>query len=509
MPNILLTMTHRLEALAAYASGKKSTITFVLTASLAWLSIDHAVVQSADKWNVLFILSDDMRPELGCYGAPVQTPNIDKLALVSTRFDRAYCQYPLCNPSRTSLLTGLHPTQTGVLDNQGNFRKLMPERVTLPQMFKNAGYTTVRLGKVFHGGIDDVASWSEGADTEPKRNNANKNAGNISGKPTPAKSASAAEAIDDGKPMTEATGVVTDQMRNSDQRVKLPGNGESHGDYRTVDAAIAAMERLKDQPFFITCGFTKPHAAPTAAARFYDLYPAEKQTLPIDFAAYPTPPKGFPAAALTKQNIDLFWNREATAVEAKLMLQSYRASVSWVDWNVGRVMEQLDKLGLREKTIVVFWGDHGYHLGEMGKWSKHASLFEVGTRVPMMISVPGSKWNGSVVSSPVQTLDLYPTLAALCGLTPPTDLSGHDLKPVLVDPSATWTHPAFSVAGNAANLHRSVRVDRWRYIEWSGKDGGAALIDETNDPHEQSNLVDVPAHAETRDRLKAILKTLP
>jgi len=217
----------------------------------------------------------------------------------------------------------------------------------------------------------------------------------------------------------------------------------------------------------------------------------------------------FSAAALTKQNTDLFWNREATAVEAKLMLQSYRASVSWVDWNVGRVIEQLDKLGLREKTIVVFWGDHGYHLGEMGKWSKHASLFEVGTRVPMMISVPGSKGNGTVVSSPVQTLDLYPTLAALCGLTPPTDLPGHDLKPVLGDPSATWTHPAFSVAGNAANPHRSVRVDRWRYIEWSGKDGGAALIDETNDPHEQTNLVDVPAHAETRDRLKAILKTIP
>lgn len=480
-----------------------------LTSLFAWLAIGASAVQSADKLNVLFILSDDMRPELGCYGAPVQTPNIDKLAAVSTRFDRAYCQYPLCNPSRTSLLTGLHPTQTGVLDNSADFRKRMPDRVTLPQMFKNAGYTTVRLGKVFHGGIDDAASWSEGAEPAPRKKAANKNGQANNKTQAPSNKSGAALANDDGKPMTEPTGVVTDQMRNSDQRIRLSGNGESHGDYRTADAAIAAMERLRDQPFFITCGFTKPHAAPAAPSRFYDLYPAETQALPADFAAYPTPPKGFPPAALTKQNIDLFWNREARAEEARLMLQSYRASVSWVDWNVGRVLEQLDKLGLREKTIVVFWGDHGYHLGEMGKWSKHGSLFETGTRVPMMISVPGSKGNGSVVASPVQTLDIFPTLASLCGLTPPADLQGHDLKVLLEDPLTKWTHPAFSVAGSAANLHRSVRVDQWRYIEWSGKEGGAALIDETNDPREQINLINDPAHAETREKLKNMLREIP
>ena len=506
MSSVFMKMHYRLAVLAL---EHRAQLTSMLCAVLAWLSIGVGAVQAADKLNVLFILSDDLRPELGCYGAPVQTPNIDKLASVSTRFDRAYCQYPLCNPSRTSLLTGLYPTQSGVLDNREDFRKQMPDRITMPQMFKNGGYTTVRLGKVFHGGIDDVASWNLGADSGPKKNNAKENAGGDRKPEGSAKKEGLRAANDDGKPMTEATGVVTDQMRNSDQRIKLAGDGESHADYRTVNAAISAMERLKDQQFFITCGFIKPHAAPTAASRFYDLYPAEKQILPADFAAFPTPPKGFPRASLTKQNIDLFWNREAKADEARLMLQSYRASVSWVDWNVGRLLEQLDKLGLRENTIVVFWGDHGYHLGEMGKWSKHASLFETGTRVPMMISVPGSKGNGTVVSSPVQTLDLYPTLAGLCGLKAPADLPGHDLKPVLSDPSAVWSYPAFSVAGDKANLHRSVRVNRWRYIEWSGEDGGAALIDETNDPHEQKNLINDPTHAQTRGKLKELLATLP
>jgi iduronate 2-sulfatase len=212
----------------------------------------------------------------------------------------------------------------------------------------------VRLGKVYHGGIDYVASWSEGADSAPKKKTASKNCQDGNKNQAPSSKAGAALANDDGKPMTEPTGTITDQMRNSDQRIRLSGDGETHGDYRTADAAIAAMERLKDKPFFITCGFTKPHAAPAAPTKFYDLYPAEKKTLPADFAAYPTPPKGFPPAALTKQNIDLFWNREARAEEARLMLQSYRASVSWVDWNVGRVIEQLNKLGLREKTIIVF-----------------------------------------------------------------------------------------------------------------------------------------------------------
>ncbi len=169
------------------------------------------------------------------------------------------------------------------------------------------------------------------------------------------------------------------------------------------------------------------------------------------------------------------------------MIQAYRASLSWVDWNVGRVLAKLDELHLRQNTIIVFWGDHGYHLGEKGKWSKHTSLFETGARVPLMIALPtGSKIGkpGSVARQPVQTLDLYPTLAALCGLKTTSPISGHSLKPLIENPQTDWSHPAYTVAGTADRLHKTVRIDGWRYTEWSGPDGGAALIDEQNDPHE-------------------------
>jgi iduronate 2-sulfatase len=451
------------------------------------------------KLNVLFIMSDDLRPELGCYGAPVLTPNIDKLAAASVRFDRAYCQYPLCNPSRASLLTGQHPTRNGVLDNVTYFRKVNPAVVTLPQHFKNNGYTTVRTGKIFHGGIDDPDSWTEGSEGTPRLKNQRPKAGPPSGPvsvPNPT-----------GAPTTQPKGVVSPQMKASDQRVILAGDGENHADYKTADAAIEAITRLKDQPFFITCGFTKPHAAPNAPQRFYDLYPLDKITLPDDFTAFPTPPPGFPAAALTTQNIDLFWNREANAPEAKLMIQAYRASVSWMDWNVGRVLKALDDNNLRGNTIICFWGDHGYHLGEMGKWSKHTSLFEVGTRVPFFISVPGAKGNGQPCLRTVQSIDFFPTLAARCGLPAPAQIDGQDLSPLLEDPKAAWSHPAFSVAGKSASLHLTIRDERYRYIRWAGNNGGAALIDETKDPHSRTNLATDPAMAETVARLKNQLET--
>ena len=465
---------------------------FLAAVCLLLLGLSALPSQAADKPNVLFILVDDLRPELGCYGAPVQSPAIDKLAAAGVRFDRAYCQYPLCNPSRASLMTGRLPTANGVLDNRTDFRKRHPDLVTLPQLFKNQGYVTVRNGKVYHGGIDDPAAWSEGAEAD-QRKAAQRPAGPV------------AVANPSGQPTTVPTGNVTGQMKASDQRVILAGDGEGHGDFQTADAAIAALERLKGQPFFLTCGFNKPHAQPAAPQRFYDLHPVEKITLPDDFGPFPKPPAGFPAAAIAASNTDLFWNREANAAEAKLMIQAYRASASWVDWNVGRVLAALDKNGLRENTIIVFWGDHGYHLGEMGKWSKHGSLFDIGTRVPLIIAAPGVKGNGKPCARIVQTLDIYPTLAALCGLKAPADLDGRDLRPLLDDPAAPWEHPAFTVAGKANNLHRAVRDERWRYIEWSGPDGGAALLDEKADPREHTNLINDPAHAETIARLKASL----
>jgi arylsulfatase A-like enzyme len=415
-----------------------------------------------------------MRPDLGCYGHPVvKSPNIDALAKAGIRFDRAYCQYPLCNPSRTSMLTGRHPTTTGVLDNTVYFRTAHPDWVTLPQHFKANGYATLRTGKIFHGGIDDPGSWTEGADAKKK---------------------DPAAKVDPKQ-----------RQKQSDRVVVLDGDGEAHGDYRAADRAIEYLRKYKGQAFFLACGFTKPHSPPTAPRKFLDLYDPAKIALPRSFAPKPTVPEGFPARSLT-QNGDLFIGRDASEEEARKMTQAYWASISWTDWNVGRVVAELDRLGMRANTVIVFWGDHGYHLGEMGKWSKHGSLFEVGTRVPLVVVMPGAKGNGKVVTKPVQSLDIYPTLCELCGLKVPAGLEGHSLKPLLDDPGAKWDHPAYTVAGNAKRLGVAVRTDRYRYAEWDGGQAGAVLFDEVADPEERKNRADDPALTKVREELAALAR---
>jgi arylsulfatase A-like enzyme len=446
-----------------------------LTLALAALVLGTGVA-AADppkKLNVLFLMSDDMRPVLGCYGHPVvKSPNLDALAKAGVRFDRAYCQYPLCNPSRTSLLTGRHPTTTGVLDNTRYFRTAHPDWVTLPEHFKASGYVSLRSGKIFHGGIDDLQSWTEGG-----------------------------EARKEGVKKPD----LKERMKRSDRIVVLEGDGEAHGDYATADRAIQFLRKHKDRPFFLACGFTKPHSPPTAPRKFFDLYDPASIPLPKTFAATAAAPDGFPKGSITPSG-DLFMQREATEDEARRVIQAYYASTSWTDWNVGRVVAELDRLGLRESTVIVFWGDHGYHLGEFGKWAKHGSLYEVGTRVPMIVVAPGAKGNGGVAPNPVQSLDLYPTLCELCGLTPPAGLEGHSLKPLLDDPRAKWDHPAFTVAGNAKNLGVAVRAAKYRYAEWAGGQNGAMLIDEEADPDETRNLIDDPKHAAVRERLSALAK---
>jgi iduronate 2-sulfatase len=436
-------------------------------------------LNAGEKLNVLFLMSDDMRPDLGCYGHPVvKSPNIDALAKAGVRFDRAYCQYPLCNPSRTSMLTGRHPTTTGVLDNRTWVGAAHPEWVSLPRHFKANGYAALRTGKIFHGGIDDADAWTEGGE-------ARKFDGAVTPK-TPPK----------------------DRAKTSDRVVTLDGDGESHNDYRTADRAIAYLRKYKDKPFFLACGFTKPHSPPTAPKKFLDMYDPAKVPLPKDFAGKPTVPAGFPERSLTP-NGDLFIGRDATEDEARQMIRAYWASVSWTDWNVGRVIAELDKLGLRENTVIVFWGDHGYHLGEKGKWAKHGSLFEIGARVPLIVLAPGTKGNGKVAPKPVQSLDIYPTLCELCGITAPAGLEGHSLKPLLDDPGAAWDHPAYTVAGTGKRLGVAVRTDKFRYVEYDGGAAGAMLFDAANDPHEVKNLADDPKYAKVREEMAALAKKLP
>ena len=262
------------------------------------------------RYNVLFIASDDLRPELGAYGNPViKTPNIDKLAARGVRFDHAYAQYPLCNPSRSSLLTGHYPTQTGIMDNNTYFRVKHPDYVTLPQYFKANGYATLRTGKIFHGGIDDEVSWTEGGEPPDPA---------ITGR-APSKIATGAAREADDEPdaaavprQSRTTGSGGGHGSASDRIVVLDGDGESHGDYKTATRAINYLERYKDKPFFLAVGFVKPHSPPTAPKKFFDLYDPAKISLPPDFATRPAAPPGFPEISIPKRNADLFIGRDAS-----------------------------------------------------------------------------------------------------------------------------------------------------------------------------------------------------
>lgn len=450
-------------------------------------------LQAAQKLNVLLIATDDWRTEIACYGAKgMLSPTVDKLAASGVKFDRAYCQFPLCNPSRTSLLNGRFPTTTGVMDNNTHFRDAHPNWVTLPEHFKNNGYYAVKTGKIFHGSMEDKKSWSEIADAKVPAGR---------GIP-PAPGAKKAAKKRDGKPQGQ-------DPAQSDRIVVLSGDGEDHVDYYTALNGIELLEKHKNEPFFIAVGFLKPHSPPTAPKRFFDLFDPAKIDLPPDFAPRPTVPAGFPEASVPKRNGDLFIGRDATPEAAREMIRAYRASAAWTDWNISRVLEALDRLKLADKTIVIFFGDHGYHLGEKGKWSKHNSNFEVAAHVPLIVRLPGAAGNGKSCARTVSFIDIYPTLAELCGLAKPSGIEGHSFAALLRDPSMSWDHPAFTVAKNAGFFGKSVRTERWRYTEWDDGKSGAVLFDHDADPHEMTNLANDPKHAEAVAQLRAMLKQIP
>lgn len=448
-----------------------------------FLACGFASATAAERMNVLFIISDDLRTELGSYGSTLaKTPNIDALASQGVRFDRAYCQFPLCNPSRSSMLTGRYPTTTGVLGNRQWFGVTHPEFVSLPRYFKQHGYTTIRAGKIFHGGMDDTEAWTIGGEE--------RFFGEGATAPVPRQHRDEPLADGEGKP------ALTKQQR-SDRWIVLEGGREKSGDHRVADRAIRYLKEHADEPFFLGCGFSKPHSPPEAPRRFYDMFDDDDIELPVDFAERPTVPEGFPAGSIRPANADLFIGRDASPREAKEMIRAYLASTAWMDWNVGRVLSALDEQGLRDKTIVVFWGDHGYQLGEKGKWSKAGSLWEQGIRVPLVIHDPRAAGNGRACPRVVEAIDIYPTLVELCGLPAADGLDGVSLSPLFDDPQTAWHRPAYTVwSENGQTLHGvSVRTERWHYAEFLERGAGRMLIDPENDPHELTNLADKPEHA--------------
>ena len=455
---------------------------FLSSATMAAPTLLLSQKSAPERPNVLFIASDDMNNNLGCYGHPmVKSPNLDRLAASGVRFDRAYCQYPVCGPSRASLMTGLRPDSTHIFENNISVRDKLRGVVTLPQLFRNSGWRSVRAGKMYHMDVpgsvgtnnwDDPPSWDLAISPPGKEQRTEGRSRNIT----------------EGK------------LARWDV-IAFQGAGKDQADERATEIAIETMTSHKDGSWFLGLGYLRPHLPHVAPERFFDLYPLSAiQPVVNPPGDRDDIPLASEIAINTRAN-DMGMN-EADKKEA---IRAYYASISYMDWQVGRVLAALDKLNLRRKTIVVFWGDHGWHLGEHHRWHKR-SLFEESMRAPLLISAPGRKGNGKACRSLVEFVDIYPALAELGGLKPPPNLEGQSLVPLLDNPSRAWKSAAFSVV-TAPNgvMGRCAVTERYRYIRWTGPHPGEELYDRQTDPKEFTNLAPLPKHAPLLTKMRGVL----
>lgn len=461
--------------------------------------------------NVLFIAIDDLRPNLACYGAAdMKTPHMDRLASRGLLFRRAYCQIASCGPSRASLLTGRRPDTTTVFDNRRGFRTQLPDIVTLPQHFRTNGYHTRSIGKVFHGIFtgevnDDPLSWSEPA-WRPQGIQYRTKEGILTLHQRYPKQ------FPDPEDLAEK---MQGMRRFKGLAVEAPDVGDSDlMDGRTADQAIAVMRQIKDKPFFLAVGFVKPHAPYVAPKRYFDLYDPENFTLPmVDHL-----PQGAPVQAHNNDSRELRGYagiaKDGPIPEEQIrwVVHGYNACVSYVDAQVGRLMNELDTLGLGEQTVIVLWGDHGYHLGHNGLWCKNTN-FEAATRVPLIVSSPKARARGQTSDALVELVDLYPTLVDLCSLPVSKDVHGTSFSPLLDQPDLIWKKTAFSQTprpytrpGEA--MGRSIRTDRYRFIEWTGtkiSEPIYELYDYKGDLPEKINLAQQSEYQATVKDLKRLL----
>jgi uncharacterized sulfatase len=448
----------------------------------------HAQNKPARRINVLFIASDDLNNTLGGYGHTlIKSPNLDRLMRRGMRFDRAYTQYPLCSPSRSSLMTGRRPDATGVYDLTTHFRAKLPGVVTLPQMFRNHGYFAARVGKIYHygvpgdigkSGLDDPPSWDKFINPRGRDKDEEALVRNL----TPSRPLGSALAL-----------------------LKAEGTDEEQTDGKVATETIKLLEENRDKPFFIAAGFYRPHCPYVAPKKYFDLYPLDKIVLPQE------PPehlKNVPEAAFWTK--PLYW--DLNEQQRREAIQAYFAAITFMDAQVGRLLDALERLKLADNTVVVFWSDHGYMLTEHGQWMKQ-SLFEESARVPLIIASPNAKAKGGATKRTVELLDIYPTLAELCGLTPPANLEGRSLRPLLDNPQAQWNKPAYTQVERGPQgqrfMGRSVRTEKWRYTEWDEGRKGVELYDHEKDPREYRNLANDPAYARTIGELKRLLRTPP
>ena len=456
--------------------------------------------------NVLFLISDDLNNMLGCYGDPfAKTPNIDRLAARGVRFDRAYCTFPLCGPSRNALLTGLYPNSTGILANAQIFRQTIPSQVSMPQAFRNAGYFAARIGKLYHynvpksigtNGHDDPGSW------EMELNPAG---------------------VDRLEEEPHIFSLTPGQFGGTLSWFASPKTDRYHTDGLMADDAEWVLERCAkrtDRPFFLAVGFFRPHTPYVSPKSYFDLYPEKEMPVVqgVKEDQVDIPPAGLGSYKKEQDKLTDNLRRQCR--------QAYYASISFMDAQVGRVVDALDRLGLADNTIIVFTSDHGYHMGEHGLWQKQ-SLFEESSRVPLLIVAPGAK-KGGVAQSPMSHIDLFPTLAELSGVKMPANVQGQSLVAMLKDPMVAGRGWAITQVVRGGGFRRfgaspavaddgrrffgySLRTPRWRYTEWDEGERGRELYDHDVDPRELTNLADQPDHAKTVEvlsqQIRAAAKT--
>jgi len=509
---------------------------FVL-AALAIVTTELAVSAanvSPPKLNFLFIVVDDLRPELGCYGKDyIHSPNIDALAARGMVFNRAYCQQAVCSPSRTSVLTGVRPDTSKVWDLTTSFRKALPDVVTLGQQFMQHGYFVQGVGKIYHSGLNDPVSWSvpwvdpdapqyalpeSEASADKKNSSADEDGPDNKG--ADLKSYSLPPVQSGDSPTNSA---VKEKSANAGTAKAPPIEPNSRGaiyecadvpdnfyrDGKTADIAVQDLTELSKQskPFFLAVGFIRPHLPWVSPTKYWDLYDPEK----IALAPNPFPPRGAPSYAISQNDGEVRAYKgipprgHVPSEIARKLKQAYFAGVSYSDACVGRVLDELDHLGLRTNTIIVLWGDHGWKLGEHDAWGKHTDV-ENDVNAPLILSVPGMKNAGAHTDALVEFVDIYPTLCALAGLPLPGHLEGTSFKPLLADPQHPWKTAAFSEypRGTGKNheplMGYTMRTDRYRFTIWVNRNNHSQVdalevYDHQNDPQENVNIARHPENA--------------
>jgi uncharacterized sulfatase len=446
-----------------------------------------AMVKRQPRKNVLFIGVDDLATQLGCYGRPVHSPNLDRLAARGVRFDSAYCQFPWCGPSRASLMTGLAPDTTRVHDLTTHFRQALPNVVTIGQLFRENGYFSARVGKIFHAsdpggegtdGLDDPMTWDWTFDP-----------------------------------------VGVDHLKEEEFLTNFtPGRGlgsaiafyRSRSPENEITDSIGASEVIRllrqphSQPFFIAFGLYRPHVPWVVPEAYFDRYPIDGiQPYPFDPSELSIAP---PAA---------YWTQPAnfgmTVDQRKQAIQGYYAATTFADAQIGRVLHELEVSGLAENTLVVFWADHGWQLGQHGQWMKQ-TLFEPAARVPVILAGAGVPLSGATCRRPVEHLDLYPTIASICELSNvPETLHGESLVPLLHNSEAQWSKPAITQVNrlktkqHAATEGYSIRDEQYRYTMWNDGQDGEELYDYRTDPNEMKNLAGEASLKQTKLRLRVAL----